>query len=249
VSWVEPSNQAISGGDQGSWSRSVFGALSAGPARVLAGWGFNTRGQLRVDVDGALANRLLPIRDLSRIHLRSSMALIVDDWALPDGADSVMREARAGQHREGHQPSGLYRQVRRMAFLGIRDRLEGLPAISSVLNLLRSVAPNPIGTYVVSHNYAPDPESASSRECHLPGYPEAAAGGLNNLAKFSKLDSDRPKCFETAPFRDQASYDDSLYVQLFLARGGWFMGCKNAQADDPSAGRETGNRGSAGGCE
>ena len=39
------------------------------------------------------------------------------------------------------------------------------------------------------------------------------------------------------PFRDQTDYDSSdgsLQVRIFQARGTHFMGCPNAQADDPT---------------
>jgi hypothetical protein len=38
---------------------------------------------------------------------------------------------------------------------------------------------------------------------------------------------------------------------MFLARGGWFMGCKNAQADDPSSTEDFEIRGETSGvpCE
>ena len=57
---------------------------------------------------------------------------------------------------------------------------------------------------------------------------------MNNLNRFSRIDWPRPTCFDTAPFRDQP-YDKSQYIQIFKARGDFFMGCKNAQAADPSA--------------
>ena len=247
--WVDAIAPSPPGTEGNEWSEAILGAIASGPARWLRGWGFNTAGRLRIESDAVLGNRLLPDhfldqsggglfradffggRNLTRLSLRAGLTLIADGWSLPDGADSVMKNSRAGQHRDGNQSSGLYRQVQRMSFLGIRGRLERVPAVSSVLGLLRSVAPDPTGTYVVSHNYAPDPPGAYSRGCNAPTYPASARGGLNNLQKFSVLDSDRPRCFDTAPFRDQASYEDSLYIQMFLARGSWFMGCKDAQCE------------------
>ena len=268
VPWIDTNALPAFRSEGGAWSQSVFGALASSPSKVLREWGFNTHAKLRIEASVALNNLLLPRhlldrpggglfhvdffggRKLSMLPLRSGLTLIADGWALPDGADSVMKGSRAGQHREGNQPSGLYRQVRRMGFLGIRDRLEHVPAVSSVLGLLHSVAPDPLGTYVVSHNYAPDSQVADSRNCDAPGYPESARGGLNNLLKSSQLDSDRPRCFDTAPFRDQASYQDSLYIQMFIARGNWFMGCKHAQADDPSSdSTQTGGESAGGRCE
>jgi hypothetical protein len=268
VPWIDTNALPSFRSAGGAWSQSIFGALASSPSKVLKDWGFNTHGKLRIEASVALNNLLLPRRffdragrgffhvdffggrNLTRIPLRTGLTLIADGWALSDGADSVMKGSRAGQRREGNQTSGLYRQVRRMGFLGIRDRLEHVPAVSSVLGLLHSVAPNPLGTYVVSHNYAPDSQVADSRDCDAPGYPETARGGLNNLLKSSQLDNDRPRCFDTAPFRDQASYQDSLYIQMFIARGNWFMGCKYAQADDPSSdSAQAGGEPAGGRCE
>ncbi|HME91512.1 MAG TPA: pilus assembly protein, partial [Myxococcaceae bacterium] len=175
-------------------------------------------------------------RSLSSIPLKSRLTLIADGWTLNDGGDAVMIGARSGWHHSGSHPSGLYLQVSRMTFLGIRDRLEHVPALGSIAGILGGLAPNPMGTFVVSHNYGPDPRGDRARRCdHLAGYPQGAIGGLNNLARFSQLDGPRPDCFDTAPFRDQSRYEDSLYLRMFGARGGWFMGCKNPGADDPSA--------------
>jgi hypothetical protein len=80
------------------------------------------------------------------------------------------------------------------------------------------------------------------RECnYLQEYPLEARGGLNHLARSGSLDHERPACFDTAPFRDQARYEDSLYLRIFAARGAFFMGCKRAQADDPASDRDTSN--------
>ena len=247
VSWTDLSALAIRGATGGLLPAAIFRPLAAGTAPVLRDWGFNTQGRLRVEVGAAVRNRLLPARlldqpgaglfhvdffggrDLSRLAIHSRLSLIGDGWALPDGADAVIKDFRAGQHRDGADVSGLYRQVRRMGFLGIRGALE-VAALRS-LGPLRFVLPSPLGTYVVSHNYGPDPPGEQRRACNTPAYPQSARGGLNNLAKSSVVDGDHLKCFDTAPFRDQAGYHDSLYLQLFLSRGPWFMGCKRAQAE------------------
>jgi hypothetical protein len=118
-----------------------------------------------------------------------------------------------------------------MDFLGLRQLLDKRLAVPEILS---SLLPNPLGTYVVSHNYRPDLTANGKSACkYLEKYPPEGRAGLNNLDQASRLDHERPKCFDTAPFRDQAKYDDSLYIQMFKSRGPWFMGCKHPQADDP----------------
>jgi hypothetical protein len=53
------------------------------------------------------------------------------------------------------------------------------------------------------------------------------------------LDHPRPACFDTAPFRDTQRYEGSLSLQMFRARGPYFMGCQRPQADDPSTPTDT----------
>ena len=126
-----------------------------------------------------------------------------------------------------------------MTFLGAPERLRGLPGASTALRLLGRAAPDPTGTFVVSHNYGSELGNETAAECrYLERYPERARAGLNNLATASLVDHERPACFDTAPFRDQAKYEDSLYVRLFEARGSWFMGCKHSGADDPASPRD-----------
>jgi hypothetical protein len=118
-----------------------------------------------------------------------------------------------------------------------------LGIIAQLRQFLANIAPAFLGTFVVSHNYTTNPsgsEDAWARDCigantGIKSYPEEAHGGLNNLDKFSQLDWPRPKCFDTAPFRDVPYNSPPQYMQIFQARGDFFMGCKNAQAEDPSA--------------
>jgi len=239
---------------RGVWDASILGALSGGLGAVLRTWKFNDEGRVSVETSMQLSNRFMPRsyldrsrgagffgvdlfggRSLSTIPLKSRLTLIADGWTLSDGGDATMKGRHAGWHRSGSHASGLYLQVSRMTFLGVRSRLEHVPALGSVIGFLRGLAPDPTGTFVVSHNYGPDLGGEWARRCNnLPGYPQVAIAGLNNLSRFSQLDDPRPDCFDTAPFRDQSRYEDSLYLRIFNARGSWFMGCKNSGADDPS---------------
>src|SRR5262249_1136356 len=79
-------------------------------------------------------------RSLSSIPLKSRLTLIADGWTLNDGGDAVMIGARSGWHHSGSHPSGLYLQVSRMPFLGIRDRVEHVPALGSLAGFLGGLA-------------------------------------------------------------------------------------------------------------
>lgn len=244
----------------------VVGALNRTGNGMLGAWDFNTKGWVTSDVSMRFNNVLLPKnyldegtphgffqtnmfggQELDSLQLRSRHSLYADAWTMEDGGDAVIRGRRAGAHRGGSDdmPHGLYKQVSRMVFLGVYDKLkENVGILGQFDQFIRQVVPAFLGTFVVSHNYGPTPSGDDeewSRDCIGPqtgveAYPANAEGGLNNLDKFSQLDWPRPKCFDTAPFRDQP-YERSQYIKIFQARGDYFMGCKNAQSDDPSAPR------------
>lgn len=253
----------VLGNSDEGFASEVVGALNRTGNGMLEHWKFNTRGWVEADVGMRFDNVLLPEhyldegsrglfqvdhfggKDLASLQLRDRYSLYADPWNMEDGGDATIRGRRAGAHRGGptDMPHGLYQQVSRMVFLGGKSQMEEhVGFIARFDEFIRQVTPAFFGTFVVSHNYGPTPSGDDeewSRDCIGPetgmeAYPRNAEGGLNNLDKFSRLDWPRPKCFDTAPFRDQP-YDRSQYIKIFQARGGWFMGCKNAQADDPSA--------------
>jgi hypothetical protein len=254
----------VLGNSDEGYASDVVGALNRTGNGMLGEWDFNTKGWVTSDVSMRFNNVLLPQNSLDEgtphglfqtdmfggqplesLELRSRFSLYADAWTMEDGGDAVIRGRRAGAHRGGggDTPHGLYQQVSRMVFLGARDQLtKHVGILAQFDQFIRQVTPAFLGTFVVSHNYGPTPSGEDeewSRDCIGPqtgveAYPANAEGGLNNLDKFSQLDWPRPKCFDTAPFRDQP-YERSQYIQIFKARGDYFMGCKNAQADDPSA--------------
>lgn len=234
--------------DGGAWSLRALGRLARGARSLLSDFRFNLEGQVAAELSVKLRSRLLPWLHLgSELPLRSRFTLLADGWQLSDGADATIAGGRAGNHRGGKSPSGLWLQVDRMHFLGMRDLVGGdLPLLGPALDVLPFAMPSLSGAFVVSHRYGP------GRACDgIPGYPSSsfpaqdARGGLANLEAL--VDSPRPACFDTAPFRDTQEYEASLYMRLFRARGSHFMGCQNAQADDPSAPRDTsrGDRGAS----
>lgn len=249
----------------------VVGTIVSGVNKSLSGLlgfvGFDPYGKVEVTVTANMHPKMLPRHyldegpsgffesdqwggiDLSTLKLKNRYTMIASSWALPDGADDRDEQGRAGWHesknRDGKSnstPSGLWRQVNRMSFLGLKNAFETKFGGAKVINFLGKFLPNPVGTYVVSHAYWPitddDPLHGSGQPCNKPTFYEFAHGGLADLDEGTKgypgVDFDKSRCYDTSPFRDRGTYGDSLYIKMFKARGSWFMGCKNPQADDPA---------------
>jgi hypothetical protein len=189
-------------------------------------------------------------RNIASLPLQARFSLYANGWNMTDGSDATMRDGRAGVHRGGSadQAHGLHRQVSQMTFLGLRGELNmaalGIEPVTADY-LFPDDEPDFLGTFVVSHGYGANPSDQWDRDCNGNGgpdsYPSSGGGeddaraGLNNLQRFSELDNERPRCFDTAPFRDHHEVDKSLSIRIFKARGEYFMGCKKPQADDPSS--------------
>lgn len=233
--------------------------LSGSSSEAFRLFGFNQRGKVQVELTMRLDNRILPRNflndragffsvdqwggsNLQSIALKSRFTMIASGWSLPDGSDAVMREATdgegamAGVHRSGQSVHGLWKQVDRMTHLGKRPEEKELIGLKSI-DVASFALPKPYNSsFVVSHNYGLP--GAGTRGCDAapgeadPSHP--ALAGMNNLLEASKLDHQWRKCYDTAPFRDQSSYDDSMSIKQFKARGQWFMGCQLPQADDAS---------------
>ena len=214
----------------------LFSALGGGIRPILKQLHLDTADLVTATASADVRNRLFPRSNqwLQRLPIKSRFALRIADWHLSEGEDAVMRFRRDEQgNRAG--PSAFYGQLQRMTLFGLRGRLTQFPGMSAVLQLVGGTGLDPTMTYLASRNYRPPANSAEDRECdYLREYPESARHGMSNLRRAGPLDSDRPSCFDTSPFRDQARYQDSLYIKLFESRGPWFMGCKRAQADNPS---------------
>ncbi len=239
-------------------------ALDGTTSQLYERFGFNTSGQVRVDVGLTLDNRILPRHFLDDAHgwfsvdqwggshlqslkLQSRLVLVATGWQLPDGADADMQVdlarggGQAGQH-EGGSMHALRLQVNRLSHLGVAQDIEDAPGLSSLMKVFAIALPSPFtSTFVAAHNYGladGDPHQCASG----PGSHDLsheAKDGLNNLDTDSSLDHPWRKCFDTAPFRDVSGYDSggekSLYARQFQARGAFFLGCPNAMADDPTA--------------
>ncbi len=259
----EPFVSPVPGINGNAFVNGLTGALGNTVSAAHGLLGFNTKGKIEVETKMSLDNRILPRhfldeggtgffkadvwggRNLQNLTLKNRFTLIASGWQLPDGADAEQHQTggggpRAGVHRGG-SGSGLYEQVKRMRLFGAPNKLMSIPGLSQVFSLIGSFVPDPLtAAYVVSHNYfAAGDKGVKDRGCDQdPSH--GAQWGMNNLQDESGksdgpgLDWDRRKCYDTAPFRDTPKYGDSLYRQMFEARGSFFMGCKVAQADNPS---------------
>ncbi|MCP3098574.1 pilus assembly protein [Myxococcus sp. K15C18031901] len=252
IPFIESGMLPGSTSEGGGFAGAILGAVNGGAGALLNTWGFNNKGWVESAVQMNFENVILPKsyldegtgpggffksdtfggQNLASIPLKAKYSMYANGWHMPDGGDAVVRDRRAGNHRSGSQPHGIYEQVGRMKFLGLGNVMSGL-GIGGVLDFLGSFLPNFFGTFVVARNYGIDPQQKS--KCNgLTTYDATASSGLHAMRDL--LDHDRPDCFDTAPFRDEMSYEKSAYIQLFQARGPHFMGCKKAMADDPSDG-------------
>jgi hypothetical protein len=228
-------------------NNAVGGPFMAGLLSVLNGsldqtykhFKFNTNGQAHATVGLTFESRLVRQQAL---NLKSSFTMIATGWQLPDGSDADMSadSAQAGLH-DGGSIHGMWLQVNRMTHLGMTQDMEAVRGLQYLMNVFRIFLPSPFtSSYVAAHNYGLD--SGDPRQCASgPGNHDItheAKDGMNNLDKDSVIDHPWRKCYDTAPFRDVAGYDmggdRSLYVKQYEERGPYFMGCKNAQADDPT---------------
>lgn len=232
-----PSAPLLLTGDGGPWSARAQLRVARGARALLEDFQLDLGGQVTAELSVKLRSTVLP--GPAELVLRSRLTLVATGWQLPDGADASIAGGRAGNHNSGVSPSGLWLQVNRMRFLGDEDFVtQGLPMLGPALDVMPLSLPSLSGTFVVSHNYGPGPACEG-----IPGYPspsnpaQDARGGLSRMKDL--LDHPRPACFDTAPFRDTQRYEGSLALQMFHARGPYFMGCQRPQADDPSSPRDT----------
>lgn len=191
--------------------------------------------------------------NLAKLKMHNRFAMIASGWHLADGADQTVSDKTntAGDHNDGSK-GGMWSQVDQMTYLGLKNaaqsKIGGLADVAKYFPI-----PQFWETFVVSHNYGLEdrPErqpGGGPHGQHLCNVETRRAGGYNGLhnmatdkgshprlLKGGSYDDYRMRCFDTAPFRDQAAHEKSLYRDVFMARGEWFMGCQNQMADDPVA--------------
>lgn len=253
---VEYGNAAYAPSVNEGWAGKVNGLAGGGLSSALDRYGFNRMGRVQVTARAKIDAAIMPesyldgdqgwyqtdLGAFQTANLSNRYTMVVDGWDLPDGSDAQIRESRAGMRAVSDGATGgahgLYTQVRRMTYLGDCDEVMSFNwVLSVVLGAIPNVMPDECGTHVVSHNYMPAAGYMGWREsndCGFSTYPTDAMAGLNNLQATSELDYPRNRCYDTAPFRDTWTYGESGYLKMFRARGSNFMGCEQAQADNPA---------------
>jgi hypothetical protein len=194
--------------------------IQDGPAGGVApeAWRLSAGGRADATARAGASSAFAPWLAAGGLALEERASVIADPWNLPDGADAVVSSTRAGDHRDGSGPAGLWLQVDRM-----KHHLRRLPDLRS----LGLPEPDFEGPFVVSRGYRPERRSP----CRwIPGYPGDAMGGLEDLG--DRLDAPQPRCFDTAPFRDAQEYGASLPAQMYRMRGPYFMGCRTAGCEE-----------------
>lgn len=188
-------------------------------------------------------------KDLTRKTYKSRFTLVANGWNLNDGTDARVKQSgqgRAGVRTkdDGEGEHSMHKQVNRMTYAGLGQVIGNIPGLSALPGVLQIAFPSllPPNAFVVSKNYD-ESTGSTNRNCNVPSYP-TNQNGLQNVAdkdgnedgeyEGPGLDQDRLRCFDTAPFRDQHATMDSLYIKVWQARGNHFMGCKKAQATDPT---------------
>jgi hypothetical protein len=238
----------------------ILGGVSNSINFVLNQWGFNSKGKVKVTVNSAIHNKIVGQHffdtgtgapkfsvdqwgghSINNLPFTNSFSLVATGWDLPDGGNANATQGKAGRHGDkkgGGDDSGLWTEVNRMVFLGLKNKFEQVPGVQSLGNVLGFFLPAFVGTFVVDHSYVP---STDNGDCSRPTHP--AIKGTNNLDDthngYPGLDFDKERCYDTAPFQDTAGLGSNSssvgeYIQIFNARGDNFMGCKNSQADDPN---------------
>lgn len=232
----------------------IVGSVDEALNQLVSTWGFNTHGRIKVRVSSAIHPTYLPQheedrstggpfsvdgwggQDLRSLKLSNTMWMVATGWDLPDGGDANATRGKAGRHGDpggGGADSGLYTEVNRMTYFGLKSALTKLPAgLGTIIDKVGFFFPAIVGTFVVDHNYKPGAAQACNNGLH------PAEPGLQNFDQrtggYPGVDWPQLRCYDTVPFRDTQDYDRSLYLQMFQARGEHFMGCKNPQADDPA---------------
>jgi len=194
---------------------SVMTDYDSGSRGILGKFGFNSSGMVVSVARIGLKNKLIPTNFLQSFygqkHLQSNHKhigvwgfnfLLADDWHLNDGRDIKLPGVI---HSSGGDPP-YFKQVNRMAFLGMGRYINRIDSMLKVLQKEFFNFQSPISTRMVSLNYRGDPDS-----------------GMVTLP----VDGGRSK-FDTSPMRVDVRRESSKYYQTFMKRGKYFMGCKKS---------------------
>jgi hypothetical protein len=232
---IVPNLQSI-GRPNGGLIGELMGNVNGGINWALGKWGFNTQGQVRVDVAvrftaditsganrGFMSERFAQEffeKDLfepgiTTLEMTDSLVLLADSWTLYDGENVHL----PGGYSAGARDSLFWKQVNRMVWMGF---LDSLPGMNTVSGFMQKVQDWPIINAIV------DPWPPATRVTSI-----ASRGDDPNDANKTTLNVDcGQSTFHTTPIRDQLGATiKSEYAKTYQKRGEFYMGC-------PEAGKE-----------
>ncbi|NMB73579.1 MAG: pilus assembly protein [Myxococcales bacterium] len=221
----------------------VLEKINQGVNKVLGFMKFNTKGQIRVDVTIHYANEFIPktfapefysqdlapeyLKDLA---LKDHLTLVADAWTLLDGEDVYPW----GGYQPKDRDALFFKQLNRVTVWGMLvENIPGLDKLDQLLSAISKIPifgdlidPNPFGTRLASIASRGDNKNDINK---IPIDVDCGEG----------LEESGSKGMHTTPHQDkcQPSYD-SEYVNTYLARGPFYMGCKTPQADDCFSGNQ-----------
>jgi len=203
----------------------ILGAISGTINKILAFWGFNTKGQAKVDVSLEVENTFIPKQyaqefyeadlfpeTIKTLTFRESYVMVVDSWTLLDGEDVQV----PGGYTKGTRETPYYKQVNRLVWLGANN----IPILGDILNFMSRMQDWPVLNSII------DPAPLGTRMVSI-----ASRGDDLNKANDVEVNVDvGQKFFHTTPIRDKdLSPMSSEYGKTYNKRGDWYMGCKQSQ--------------------
>lgn len=232
---IVPSNKSI-GKPSGGLIGKLMDKVNGGVNWALNKWGFNTRGQVKVevavrftaDITSGSNKGFMPQRfaqeffeedlfqsDITTLEMTDSLVLLADSWTLYDGEDVHL----PGGYSEGERDSLFWKQVNRMVWMGF---LNSLPGLNKINDFMQKVQDWPVVNAII------DPWPPATRVTSI-----ASREDDPNEANKVTLNVDvGQKTFHTTPIRDQLGATiKSEYAKTYKKRGEFYMGCPESEKD------------------
>ena len=202
-------NNAFGGINPSNMMSSLTGTIS----NFLSHWKFNSNGKAfvtsstrpgRAQQPGNLWEFVLDLLGISGV--KETITLIADPWVLMDGKDVHL----PGGYEKGKTNSPFFKQVKRIAFLGLNAQI--IDPINNVTSIFLGKNTEAFVTKLVSLNYKNE------------------SSGKVDLSDESKLKTHQGVIkYDTAPLENSNNKNNSLYYQTLNQRGKHYMGCKDEQ--------------------
>jgi hypothetical protein len=234
---VDPDQLGLQEVDAGAWDTRLAGmdfhALGQTLESMLAHFNFNLKGAAKGEFALKISNRYSRAMgfsssqprgsDAGRLTLKSTQSLIADTWDLKDGR-AVVEIERVNCFPDNPAAAGsdYCRQVARMAFLGLADKMPGLDSMQTWLSAAK----------------VHGPLAASVASLPMTGYPDAASHALE-VAR--PPDHNTVSLAHTNVWNDRnplgrGGFANSKYNQVYQKLGPHYMGCPEEQQEQCSYG-------------